>query len=194
MRQAAGELRVRWPAHADAPRGHSIQVRVYAEDPAETFQPSAGMLTDVVFPQDARVETWVERGTRGDALLRSAARQDHRPRRDREPRPSPSCGRRWPNAALDGIETNLGYLRQMRRRPAVRRGRHHHALPAHLRPIARARIEVIDARHPDHRAGLSRPPRLLGRRRAAVGSDGPAGLPAGQPPAWATPKARPGSK
>ncbi|MFN4266895.1 MAG: biotin carboxylase N-terminal domain-containing protein, partial [Aquabacterium sp.] len=43
--------------------GASIQVRLYAEDPARQFQPSTGVLTEVVFPADARVDTWVERGT-----------------------------------------------------------------------------------------------------------------------------------
>src|SRR5581483_5956169 len=38
--------------------GHSIQVRLYAEDPGKSFQPSAGLLTDAAFPGDARVETW----------------------------------------------------------------------------------------------------------------------------------------
>ncbi|MBU4519921.1 MAG: ATP-grasp domain-containing protein, partial [Gammaproteobacteria bacterium] len=44
-------------------RGASIQVRLYAEDPARNFQPCAGLLTEVVFPTDARVDGWVERGT-----------------------------------------------------------------------------------------------------------------------------------
>ena len=43
--------------------GASIQVRLYAEDPGKDFQPSTGTLTEVRFPQDARVETWVESGT-----------------------------------------------------------------------------------------------------------------------------------
>ena len=42
--------------------GHSIQVRVYAEDPGKNFQPSAGLLTEAAFSLKARVETW--RGTR----------------------------------------------------------------------------------------------------------------------------------
>jgi len=45
------------------PRGASIQVRLYAEDPGRNFQPSSGVLTEVVFPPRARIETWVERGT-----------------------------------------------------------------------------------------------------------------------------------
>jgi urea carboxylase len=48
---------------APVPRGASIQVRLYAEDPAKNFQPSAGLLTEVVFPSNARVDGWVERGT-----------------------------------------------------------------------------------------------------------------------------------
>jgi urea carboxylase len=43
--------------------GHSLQVRVYAEDPAKNFQPSSGLLTDVFFPESARIDTWIEQGT-----------------------------------------------------------------------------------------------------------------------------------
>jgi urea carboxylase len=45
------------------PKGHSIQVRLYAEDPIKQFQPSAGLLTHVQFDSQARVETWVETGS-----------------------------------------------------------------------------------------------------------------------------------
>jgi urea carboxylase len=59
---------VEWMVRGEIPlkpvaQGHSIQVRVYAEDPGKNFQPSAGILTEVSFPQNERVETWVERGT-----------------------------------------------------------------------------------------------------------------------------------
>ena len=49
--------------HVPAPQGASIQVRLYAEDPARNFQPCAGGLTEVVFPIDARIETWVATGS-----------------------------------------------------------------------------------------------------------------------------------
>ena len=45
------------------PRGASIQVRLYAESPLKDFAPSPGTLTQVKWPPDARVETWVEAGT-----------------------------------------------------------------------------------------------------------------------------------
>ena len=44
-------------------KGHSIQVRLYAEDPIKNFQPSAGLLTHVQFDNHARNETWVETGS-----------------------------------------------------------------------------------------------------------------------------------
>jgi urea carboxylase len=43
--------------------GHSLQVRIYAEDPAKNFQPCSGLLTEVSFPETARVDTWIEQGT-----------------------------------------------------------------------------------------------------------------------------------
>jgi urea carboxylase len=46
-----------------APRGHAIEVRVYAEDPARGYRPSPGLLTNVVFPDDLRVDGWVSAGT-----------------------------------------------------------------------------------------------------------------------------------
>ncbi len=44
--------------------GHAIQVRIYAEDPYRDFQPSPGLLTEVVFAQGegVRVDSWVEAG------------------------------------------------------------------------------------------------------------------------------------
>jgi urea carboxylase len=61
LRVAAGEsdfLR----DYAHRPSGHAIQVRLYAEDPGKQFQPAAGVLTELRFPQSARVDTWVEHG------------------------------------------------------------------------------------------------------------------------------------
>ena len=43
--------------------GHSIQVRIYAEDPRKDYQPSSGVLTQVSFPENVRCDTWVATGT-----------------------------------------------------------------------------------------------------------------------------------
>lgn len=45
------------------PQGAAIEVRIYAEDPVRNFQPSPGVLTEVYFPEDIRVDTWVKTGT-----------------------------------------------------------------------------------------------------------------------------------
>ncbi len=50
------------------PRGHAIQVRLYAENPANNFQPCAGLLSHVRWPQYSpdkaklRVDSWVSSG------------------------------------------------------------------------------------------------------------------------------------
>jgi urea carboxylase len=62
VRLAAGDLP---DLSVISPRssGASIQARLYAEDPQRGFQPSCGVLTDVRFPKNVRVESAVERGS-----------------------------------------------------------------------------------------------------------------------------------
>ncbi len=45
------------------PRGHAVQARLYAEDAARAFRPSSGLLTEVLLPDDVRVDGWIETGT-----------------------------------------------------------------------------------------------------------------------------------
>ncbi len=61
LRVAAGEP---LPFTQDALqiRGHAIEARIYAEDPAREFLPSTGRLVHVAFPPQARVDTGVEPG------------------------------------------------------------------------------------------------------------------------------------
>ena len=61
VRIAAGQP----PAFDALPEAHgaAIEVRLYAEDPLRNFQPSPGVLTEVVFPPTARVDGWVATGT-----------------------------------------------------------------------------------------------------------------------------------
>ncbi|QIT54239.1 urea carboxylase [Aquisalimonas sp. 2447] len=63
VRGAAGDLPDLERLRPGPPEGHSIQVRLYAEDPGKNFQPSTGLLTEAVFPEGVRVDTWVERGS-----------------------------------------------------------------------------------------------------------------------------------
>ncbi|MDM9558404.1 urea carboxylase [Bordetella petrii] len=120
LRVAAGDA-LDWAALQRPPRGAAIEVRLYAEDPARGFQPSPGVLTGVQFPDDARVDGWVETGTdvppyydpmlaklivhgndRGDAMrkLRDALARTQ----------------------LHGIATNLEFLRQVAAEPRFQAG------------------------------------------------------------------------
>ncbi|WP_051359812.1 urea carboxylase [Adhaeribacter aquaticus] len=104
----------RWemPTQPLEPKGASIEVRIYAEDPVRDFQPSPGILTEVSFPENVRVDTWVETGTevspyydpmiaklivhgedRNDAIAKLQAALDA--------------------TSLAGIATNLDYLRKI---------------------------------------------------------------------------------
>ena len=63
LKVAAGDA-LDWTALSNIqPQGAAIEVRIYAEDPVKNFQPSPGVLTEVVFPDNCRVDTWVSTGT-----------------------------------------------------------------------------------------------------------------------------------
>jgi urea carboxylase len=123
-------------------KGASIQVRLYAEDPAKNFQPSAGLLTEVAFPEDARVDSWVERGTEVPAwydpmLAKLIVTADTREQALVKLDAALAATR------LAGIETNLSYLRQVVRDPVFREGRQvtRFLNSFHYRP---ATIDVIE--------------------------------------------------
>lgn len=45
------------------PIGASMEARLYAENPAKGFRPSPGQLTEVHFPEWARIDGWAKKGT-----------------------------------------------------------------------------------------------------------------------------------
>ena len=94
------------------PRGASIQVRLYAEDPNKNYQPSSGRLTDVHFSSNARIETWVEAGSEVsphyDPLLAKIITKG----KDRAEALA-NMRRALDETSVAGIETNLAYLRQI---------------------------------------------------------------------------------
>jgi urea carboxylase len=98
------------------PQGASIQVRLYAEDPALDYRPTSGLLTDVAFP-DVRVETWVASGSDVSSFYDPMLAKLIVTATDRD---AAVCAMQ---AALDatriaGIETNLRWLRDVVRTPA----------------------------------------------------------------------------
>ena len=118
VRQAAGEP---LPGVIPQPNGASIQVRVYAEDPARDFRPSSGQLTKVAWPGATRVETWVENGSDVSSyydpmLAKIIVRGRDRPDALEKLRSALDA------TALSGIETNLGYLKDLAAAPVLTKG------------------------------------------------------------------------
>ncbi|MFC4107975.1 urea carboxylase [Micromonospora zhanjiangensis] len=106
-------------------RGHAVEARVYAEDPAADFRPGAGTLTRVDLPRGdgIRVDTWVATGTEVTTAYDPMLAKVIATGADRD-------------AALDrlrvalagtrmaGIEVNLGLLRAAVDLPAFRAAAH----------------------------------------------------------------------
>ncbi|RQS64104.1 urea carboxylase [Burkholderia sp. Bp8963] len=127
---------------AVAPCGASIQVRLYAEDPHKQFQPSAGMLTHVVFPDAVRVDTWVDAGTEVSAyydpllaklIVRGETRRDA----------LAALRTALERTELYGIETNLDYLRAIAGSDTFARGTQTTAFLARF-AYAPHTIDVLD--------------------------------------------------
>jgi urea carboxylase len=113
IRQAAGEA---LPLESPPPRGASIQVRLYAEDPARDFRPSSGLLTRARFPADARVETWVEDGTEITPFYDPLIAKIIVTGQDRDEALA-KLRAALAATSIAGIETNLDYLRQLAAAP-----------------------------------------------------------------------------
>jgi urea carboxylase len=109
IRQAANE-----PFELKTPqaRGASIQVRLYAEDPARQFRPSSGLLTHARFPANARVETWVEDGSLVTPLYDPLLAKIITVGADRAAALS-RMQEALTGTVIGGIESNLDYLRQL---------------------------------------------------------------------------------
>ncbi|MDF2051710.1 urea carboxylase [Arthrobacter sp. Cr_A7] len=105
--------------------GNAVEARVYAEDPARSFQPSAGTVTNAVYPaaEDVRVDAWVETGTEvstnydpllGKIITSAATRAEAFDR----------LAAALAGTRIDGIETNLGMLRAVAGLDVVRSVEH----------------------------------------------------------------------
>ncbi len=98
------------------PSGHSIQARVYAEDPGRDFQPSPGLLTAVAFPEAdgkaLRIDTWVEAGCEIPPYFDPMIAKIITWAPDREAART-ALDRALDNSLLYGVETNRDYLRQI---------------------------------------------------------------------------------
>jgi urea carboxylase len=166
LRQAAGELSLAQVKLSL--RGVAIQVRLYAEDPAKNFQPSTGTLTEVVFPSDVRIDTWIERGTDVSAFYDPLLAKPivfAETRAQALERMQAALAR----TRIAGIETNLVYLQQILADAVFREGRQ---TTQYLRDFI-YRPHTIDVLEPGVQTSVQDWPGRLGYWQVGVPPSGP---------------------
>lgn len=99
-------------------RGHAVEARLYAEDPAAGFRPSSGRITGLCWPRNARIEAGVQTGSfvspfYDPMIAKIVARGDDRP--DALARMQTALTQ----TRILGIATNLGFLRRLVETPEV---------------------------------------------------------------------------
>ncbi len=113
IRGAAGDF-----AFLDAPaptaQGHAVQVRLYAEDPAMDYRPTTGTLVNVAFPDNIRAETWVMAGSDVSAFYDPMLAKLITFAETREGAIG-AMQAALDASRVDGIETNLRWLRDVLR-------------------------------------------------------------------------------
>ncbi|MBX3497452.1 MAG: urea carboxylase [Parvibaculum sp.] len=167
VRQAAGELGD-LAQYARRPRGHAMEARLYAEDPGRNFQPSSGLLTEVSFPADARIDGWIATGTEVtpfyDPMLAKII--VHGETRDAA---ATKLAAALDASSVHGVETNLEYLRALARAPEFLEGR---MLTSTLAGFTRESL-AVDVIAPGAQSSLQDWPGRVGYWNVGVPPSGP---------------------
>lgn len=128
------------------PQGHAIQARLYAEDPARDFQPCAGLLSLVEFPDTApglRIDHWVESGMEvspfyDPMLAKIIVKADTREMAIQQ------LNQALARSRIYGIETNLEYLQVLLQSQPVTSGVYSTSTLAGLK-YRKSAFEVLSA-------------------------------------------------
>ena len=111
VRGAAGDFAM-LDGEAPTPKGHAVQVRLYAEDPALDYRPTAGTITALHFPSDIRADTWVSAGSAISAFYDPMIAKLITYATTREQAIS-AMRDALMESRVDGLETNLRWLRSV---------------------------------------------------------------------------------
>ena len=126
VKLAAGDLPALDSLGPFQPQGHAIQARVYAEDPNKDFQPSAGLLTAVTFPdtdgKQCRIDHWIEAGLTVSPLFDPMLAKVIVHEDNRETALA-ALSKTLDAITLEGIETNREYVRTILAEPVFADGR-----------------------------------------------------------------------
>ena len=100
-------------------KGHAIQARIYAENPVKNFQPSAGLLTQVNWPEtgqfdnaNLRIDHWIEAGLEVSPFFDPMLAKVIVHANDRE-LARKGLNKNLAQTELYGIATNVDYVRQI---------------------------------------------------------------------------------
>jgi urea carboxylase len=121
-----------------APQGVAIQARLYAEDPARGFRPSSGLLSEVILPENLRVDSWIDSGSEVPSFYDPMLAKLIAHAGTREAAVA-QLDLALAQTTVYGVETNRDYLRAILASPDFRQGRHTtrwlNELPFHSRTI-----------------------------------------------------------
>ncbi|MBJ6360089.1 urea carboxylase [Paenibacillus sp. GCM10012307] len=139
--EAAGQLQG-LTGRLREPQGHSLQVRLYAEDCDQDFRPSDGQIDGIVWPENARVETWIQPGAKVTTLYDPMLAKliVHADSRDEAIRRMIAC---LDELRVYGITTNQAYIEAFLGTEAFQSGHVYTSMLTGFKPAERA-IEVID--------------------------------------------------
>ncbi|GJE18986.1 urea carboxylase [Methylobacterium marchantiae] len=167
IRQAAGEDVIA-AAGPLVPQGAAMEARLYAEIPHANFAPSAGRLTEVRFPAEARIDGWIETGTEVTTNYDPMLAKIIVTGADR-PAALAALRKALDDSAVSGIETNLDYLRAIAGSELFASGR---VATTALRdfPYAPRSIEVLV---PGAQSSLQELPGRIGLWHVGVPPSGP---------------------
>lgn len=124
-------------------RGHAIEARLYAEDPAAGFRPAPGRITRLDWPEGARVDSAVEAGSHvpphyDPMIAKIIVEGEDRPQALTRLRAALA------NTAVMGVTTNLGFLAALAGRPEVAAGAAHTRLIDEILPALLSAPEPTD--------------------------------------------------
>lgn len=167
IRQAAGEDVLTGKENL-VPTGAAIEARVYAEMPHAGFRPSAGLLTEVVFPEGVRVDGWVETGTEVTPFYDPMLAKVIVSGADRDTAIA-ALSSALEKTSLAGIETNLEYLKAIAASDLFRSG---DVATTALKDFAFV-PDVIEVIAPGAQSSLQELPGRLGLWHVGVPPSGP---------------------
>ena len=140
------QIRIAQGEHIDhvapALEGHAVEVRLYAEDP-ETFFPQTGRIDRLRLPEGIRVDAGVEEGDEvgvGYDPMIAKLIADGRTREESFER----LRRALDDTEVEGLVTNLPFLRWLVRHPIVRAGQTTTAFLTEYPPLSRAPERLPD--------------------------------------------------